>query len=63
MLFNPDKEKYNLFQKATSVCSSLGLSKTMLKSCIYDVAVTNDTSMAKQDILKQGLYSNYTAGR
>ena len=41
-------------QKATAACSALGLSDTMLKSCIYDVAVTNDTSLSAQEILQQG---------
>jgi hypothetical protein len=26
----------------------------MLKSCVYDVAVTDDTSLAEQEVLKQG---------
>ena len=43
-----------LFQKATQAFSSLGLSKKMLQSCIYDVAVTNDTSLAAQETLQEG---------
>ncbi|KAJ7370756.1 hypothetical protein OS493_030186 [Desmophyllum pertusum] len=35
--------------KATAACSSLGLTGTILTSCIYDVAVTNDTSMTAQE--------------
>ena len=41
-------------QKATAACSALGLSDSMLKSCIYDVAVTNDTSLTAQETLQQG---------
>ncbi|KAJ7370752.1 hypothetical protein OS493_030182, partial [Desmophyllum pertusum] len=39
--------------KATAACSSLGLTGTILTSCIYDVAVTNDTSMTAQENLQQ----------
>ncbi|XP_078343101.1 uncharacterized protein LOC144628871 isoform X1 [Oculina patagonica] len=42
-----------IISKATAACSSLGLSDAMLKSCIYDVAVTNDTSLSDQETLKQ----------
>ena len=41
-------------QKATAACTALGLSDSMLKSCIYDVAVTNDTSLTAQETLQQG---------
>ena len=41
-------------QKATAACSALGLSDSMLKSCIYDVAVTNDTSLTAQETLQKG---------
>ncbi|KAL9960883.1 hypothetical protein ACROYT_G034389 [Oculina patagonica] len=43
-----------IIAKATAACSSLGLTDAMLKSCIYDVAVTNDTSLSDQETLKQG---------
>ena len=41
-------------QKATASCRALGLPDSMLKSCIYDVAVTNDTSLTAQETLQQG---------
>ena len=53
---------YFYFQKATEACSSLGLTKTMLQSCIYDVAVTNDTSLTSQETLQQGR-KNYECDR
>lgn len=39
--------------EVTEACSSLGLTGAMLQSCIYDVAVTNDMTLAGQESLKQ----------
>ncbi|XP_048576746.1 uncharacterized protein LOC5510655 isoform X3 [Nematostella vectensis] len=43
-----------LIQKANTICAKRDLTEDLLKSCIYDVAITNDTSMASQEILKTG---------
>ncbi|EDO27135.1 predicted protein [Nematostella vectensis] len=44
-----------LIQKANTICAKRDLTEDLLKSCIYDVAITNDTSMASQEILKTGM--------
>ena len=39
---------------AISVCSQLNLTGIKLNECIFDVAVTNDTSLAEQEAFKIG---------
>ena len=39
---------------AMSVCSSLNLTEIKLNECIFDVAVTNDTSLTEQEAFKIG---------
>ena len=41
-------------QMARSVCSQLGLSGVRLDECVFDVAVTNDTSLAEQETFQIG---------
>ncbi|PFX25774.1 Tenascin-X [Stylophora pistillata] len=43
-----------IVEEATKACLSLGLSDTILQNCIYDLAVTNDSSLTEQEILQQG---------
>ncbi|XP_068732633.1 uncharacterized protein [Montipora capricornis] len=42
-----------IIAKAQAACSSLGLSNSMLKSCVYDVSVTNDTSLTAQETFQE----------
>ena len=44
-------------QVATNTCKSLGISDSDLHSCIYDVAITNDTSFTDQEGFKKGMLS------
>ncbi len=39
---------------AISVCSQLNLTGIKLNECIFDVAVTNDTSLTEQEAFKIG---------
>ena len=39
---------------AISVCSQLNLTGIKLNECIFDVAITNDTSLAEQEAFKIG---------
>ena len=39
---------------ATTMCEKQGLSGTLLKGCVYDVVVSNDTALAEQETLKIG---------
>ena len=41
-------------QMATSACSQLNLTGVRLNECIFDVAVTNDTSLTEQEAFKIG---------
>jgi len=36
------------------MCKSLNISESNLQSCIFDVAVTNDTTFTDQENFKQG---------
>ena len=36
------------------MCLSLGIEDSLLDGCIYDIAVTNDTSFGEQESLKTG---------
>ena len=42
---------------ATTMCEKQGLSGTLLKGCVYDVVVSNDTALAEQETLKIGRLS------
>ena len=42
-------------QTATNTCKSLGISDSDLQSCIYDVAITNDTTFTDQEGFKRGM--------
>ncbi|XP_072022586.1 uncharacterized protein [Amphiura filiformis] len=39
---------------AEEICIALGIEGSLLQGCIYDVAVTNDTSFSEQETLKTG---------
>ena len=39
---------------ATTLCEKQGLTGTLLKGCIYDVVVSNDTALVEQETLKTG---------
>ena len=39
---------------ATALCEEQGLTGTLLKGCIYDVVVSNDTALAEQETFKTG---------
>ena len=41
-------------QVATSMCKSLNISDNDLHSCIFDVAITNDTTFTDQETFKRG---------
>jgi len=41
-------------QVATTLCKSLKISDKDLHSCIFDVAITNDTTFSDQETFKQG---------
>ncbi len=43
-----------LIQIAEATCMELGVEGALLEGCIYDVAVTNDTSFSQQESLKTG---------
>ena len=43
-----------VFILANAVCEKQGLSGTLLKGCVYDVVVSNDTALAEQEALKKG---------
>ena len=44
-------------QIATSMCQSLNISDNDLQSCIFDVAITNDTTFTDQETFKRGKLS------
>ncbi|XP_031566547.1 SCO-spondin-like isoform X2 [Actinia tenebrosa] len=44
----------DLLKKSRQTCLARKLPDNLLKSCIYDVAVTNDTSFAMQEVLLTG---------
>ena len=39
---------------AIDTCTALGIEDGLLDGCIYDIAVTNDTSFAEQETLQLG---------
>ena len=39
---------------AIDTCKALGIEDGLLDGCIYDIAVTNDTSFAEQETLQLG---------
>ena len=43
-----------LYIAVTSLCEKQGLTGSLLKGCIYDVVVSNDTALAEQETLKIG---------
>ncbi|XP_022804999.1 uncharacterized protein LOC111342215 isoform X2 [Stylophora pistillata] len=43
----------SVLQIATSMCKSLKISDNKLKSCIFDVAITNDTTFTDQETFKR----------
>ena len=42
------------FTSATMLCTSQGLRGSLLDGCIYDVVITNDTTLTQQEVLKTG---------
>ena len=49
----------SILQIATNACKALGISDKDLQSCIFDVAVTNDTSFTNQESYKQSMLRFY----
>ena len=43
-----------MYDPATTLCEKQGLTGTLLKGCIYDVVVSNDTALVDQETLKTG---------
>ncbi|KAI8494170.1 hypothetical protein Bbelb_279300, partial [Branchiostoma belcheri] len=47
---------------ATKLCEGLGISGNLLAGCIYDVSVTNDSTLLEQESLKTGSCGNCSFG-
>ena len=47
-----------LLKMAESLCKQQGLDGVRLQECIFDVAITNDTTLAQQESYQAGMISN-----
>ncbi|XP_022808830.1 mucin-like protein [Stylophora pistillata] len=52
-MYSLDGISQSVLQIATSMCNSLNISDNDLQSCIFDVAITNDTTFTDQETFKR----------
>ncbi|KAK2173325.1 hypothetical protein NP493_884g04017 [Ridgeia piscesae] len=53
-VYSLDGYSADIIASATTLCEKQGLTGTLLKGCIYDVVVSNDTALVDQETLKTG---------